>query len=160
PSASASPSPSASSSPNASAAAAYQNFLSHLAQRLNISTSQADSALKGAEGDSVADAVKAGTITQQQANNITQRIQNGTGPFGFAFGGRPGGQGRPGPAGRGVGITPNTVLNAAATALGMQTSDLQTQLRGGKSLQDIATSKNIPFTTVQNAIKAAVQPQL
>lgn len=142
----------------ASRSANYQTFVQHLASRLNLTQSQVDTAVKGAESDAVADAVKAGKLTQAQADAINQRIQSGGG-FGMGFGmhGRPG-PGRPGgPAGL---VQRDTVTSAAAAALNMQASDLTTQLRSGKSLKDIATAQNVDFSKVQAAITAAVKPQL
>lgn len=145
----------------ASGTSNYQTFVQHLASRLNLGQSQVDSAVKGAEGDVLADAVKAGKLTQAQADAITQRIQNGGGfGVGFAMHGRPG-PGGPGGQARPTGIVQrDTVTNAAAAALNMQASDLTTQLRNGKSLKDIATAQNVDFSKVQAAITAAVKPQL
>jgi hypothetical protein len=169
-SASPSSSPSASAKPNASAraAAAQQaetNFIQHLASRLNISTDQVTTALKAAAKDSVADRVKAGSITQQQADQVDSRIDSGQFPLGFA--GRPGpkGAGGPWPNGKGQGgprgfFNPGTVINAAAGALNMQPSDLMSQLRSGKTLQDVATAQNVDFSKVTTAITNAVKPGL
>ncbi|MDE3074408.1 MAG: hypothetical protein KGJ86_03180 [Chloroflexota bacterium] len=149
-----SPSPSAGAS--SSAASGYQSFLQHLASRLNLSQAQVDSAVKGAETDVVADAVKSGRLTQAQADKIDQRIQSGQGfGFGFGFGHRPGPGGRPN-----LGIQPQAVLNAAAGALNLQPSELRSQLRSGKSLKDIAAAQNVDFSKVQAAITSAVKPQL
>src|SRR5437763_15123830 len=64
-----------------------QAFLSDVAKRLNVSPSQLDSALKGAFTDRLNAAVKAGMLTQAQANQSEKRIQNGKGvPF-FGLGG-------------------------------------------------------------------------
>lgn len=53
-----------------------------------------------------------------------------------------------------------TGIDAAAKALGLSTSDLRDQLRSGKSLKDIAATKNVDFSKVQGAINEAVKPQL
>ncbi len=110
---SASPSPSAKPAAAASAqgkgAFDRQGFLQHLAQRLNVSVDQLQNAFKGAAHDEVADALKAGRITQQQADQANQRIDSGqgAGPFGFGHGG-------PGHGPRG-GFAPGQALNAAAS---------------------------------------------
>lgn len=162
PSPSAAASASASGKPNASARAAaaqaaQADFIQHLASRLNISTDQVTAALKGAAKDSVADRVKAGTITQQQADKIDQRIDSGPGILGFGGGAgrRPGGPGGPKAAFGG-----GKVLPAAAAALNMQPSDLMSQLRSGKTLQDIAKAQNVDFSKVSAAITNAVKPGL
>src|SRR5689334_24048517 len=83
--ASASPSASASAQASGSAAAKpqaanRQSYLQHLAQRLNISVDQLQNAMKAAAHDGVNDALQAGRITQDQANQINQRIDSGKGP--------------------------------------------------------------------------------
>ena len=46
-------------------------------------------------------------------------------------------------------------LDAAAKALNMTSADLQTQLRGGASLSDLATKANVKLADVEAAIDAA-----
>lgn len=152
----ASPSSSASASAGARGAAAQQaqqNFIQHLATRLNISPDAATTALKGAAKDSVADQVKAGKLTQAQADKIDANIDSGKFVPG-AFGGR---FGHGGPH---AGIGRGGVLNAAATALNLKPADLMSQLRSGKTLQQIAQAQNVPFANVQTAITNAVKPKL
>ena len=54
----------------------------------------------------------------------------------------------------------NTVLDAAAKALTITTSDLKTQLKAGKSIADVASAKQIDLQTVKDAILAAVKNEL
>jgi hypothetical protein len=150
------PTPTASQQARAAQAQAdYQAFISHLASRLNLSADAVTSALKNAEKDSVADQVKAGKITQAQADQIDQRIDSGQGGFpGFGFGPGPGGpRGFGGPGGQ-------AAVNAAATALNLQPPNLQSQLRSGKTLKDIAAAQNVDLTKVTTAVTNAVKPQL
>ncbi len=51
-------------------------------------------------------------------------------------------------------------LDAAAKALKMSTSDLQTQLRGGSTLSDLATKANVKLSDVLAAVDAACKTQL
>ena len=51
-------------------------------------------------------------------------------------------------------------LTAAAGVLGMTPAELRTGLRGGASLQDIAATRNVPYQTVTDAVKAAVKADL
>jgi hypothetical protein len=53
-----------------------------------------------------------------------------------------------------------TELAAAAQALGMTTTDLSAELKGGKTLSAIATEKNVNLQTVQQAIQIARNAQL
>lgn len=128
------------------AGAARQAFLRHLASHLNVSVDQVQSALKAAAHDSVADALSAGRINQQQADQANQRIDSGQFPgLGAGFAGRPGG---PGPRKGGP-----RLLNAAAQALGETQQQLGQQLRGGQTLQQVAGSK---WPAVQQAMINAV----
>jgi len=132
---------------------ARQNYLQHLASRLNVSVDALTSAMKGAGHDSVADAVKAGTITQAQADKINQRIDSGQGgPF---LGVRPLGPHPGGPNGFGPGAR---ILPTIAKALNLQPADLMSQLRSGKSLSAIASAQNVSLSTVSSAVKAQLDP--
>src|SRR5262249_46300218 len=56
--------------------------------------------------------------------------------------------------GRGFGLGP-AERDAAAKALGMTTDELSTALKGGKTLEQLATEKGVDFQTVMQAIQAA-----
>ena len=49
---------------------------------------------------------------------------------------------------------------AAADALQMTPAELRADLRGGKSLKDVAAAQNVPYATVSDAIMAAVKADL
>jgi hypothetical protein len=50
-------------------------------------------------------------------------------------------------------------LDAAAKALNLTSADLQTQLRGGATLSDLATKANVKLADVETAIDAACNAQ-
>src|SRR5438132_3675859 len=52
------------------------------------------------------------------------------------------------------------VISTTATTLGMSVADLQTALRSGKSVADVAASKNVGLDKVVSAISAAEATQL
>lgn len=88
-------------------------------------------------------AVKAGKLTQAQADEILSRagsgdLHVGPGPF---FMGRFG---------------PPPILDPAAKALGISTDALRTQLQSGKSLADIAKAQNVDPSTVIAAVQKAL----
>lgn len=101
-------------------------------------------------------AVKAGQITQAQAEemkaNVTQRITdrvNGTfaGP-GFGMG-------------RGHGMMgPGEDLSVVAKAIGISDSDLLSALQNGKSIADVAKSKNVAVQTVIDALVASEKTEV
>jgi hypothetical protein len=97
------------------------------------STAGLIAALVAAEKTEIADAVKANTLTQAQADAVTANLQqrftdfvNGVHPD--HGGGGPHGFGGPGP------------LSAAASYLGISQSALATQLQAGKTLAQIANA--------------------
>jgi hypothetical protein len=63
------------------------------------------------------------------------------------------GQGPRGPHG-GRGLGPNE-LNAAAKALGMTSDELSAELKGGKTLEQVASEKGVDLQTVMQAIRVA-----
>jgi hypothetical protein len=62
-------------------------------------------------------------------------------------------------AGR-AGVAPGGALDAAAKALGMSTSDLETQVRQGKTIGQIAKSKGVDVNKVIDAMVAAARAKL
>ena len=61
--------------------------------------------------------------------------------------------------GRGVG-TDGPVLDAAAKAIGISTDTLQTDLKNGQTIAQVAKSKNVSTKTVIDAMVAAAKKQL
>ena len=127
-----------------------QAFLNDVAGRLHVSPSRLQSAITGALSDRLDAAVKAGRLTQAQADAIKQRMeQRGGVPF---LGGPPhpffGGPGGPFVAG----------FDAAAGYLGLTPQQLHGQLESDKSLADVAKDRNKDLnglkTAIQNAAKA------
>jgi hypothetical protein len=132
-----------------------QAFLNDVAKRLNVSPSQLDSALKSAWIDRLNAAVKAGMLTQAQADQIEKRIQSGSGvPF---FG--PGLQGRrmfrgEGPFGGGGPI------GGLAGYLGLSATQLMKDLSSGKSLAQIATAQGKSVSGLEQKMTAALKSRL
>jgi hypothetical protein len=134
--------------------------LSDAAKRLNVQPSELRDALAKAQDDQLAADVKAGRLTQAQADAIKQhRAQDGTVLGGR---GRPGRRGprfgdHDGPGGPGGG--PGDA-KAAADALGLTPAKLFKALRGGQDLSDVAKAQGKSYDDVKAAIKAAVKQDL
>jgi polyhydroxyalkanoate synthesis regulator phasin len=96
--------------------------------------------------------VKAGTITQAQADAVTKAIQDAR-PAMDRRG--PGGGDRHGGFGR-IGIA----LDAAAKALGIDLDELKTELQSGKTLAEIATAHKIDIQKVIDALTADAKAKL
>jgi hypothetical protein len=131
------------------------SFLDDVAKHLGISTEPLQDATKAAAIDQVDAALKAGSITKQQADELKARINAGEVPpfFGPAF--------RPGPfrfherlftfGGR---------LSAAADYLGLSITELRNRLAKGQSLADVAKAQGKSVDGLKQAILAAVKKKL
>jgi polyhydroxyalkanoate synthesis regulator phasin len=148
----ASPSP----SPSPSGENPGQIFVQKLAGILHLSPSQTSADLKQAELQTIDQMVKDGQLTQAQADRMKQRIQAGQGPGPFFGVPRPGRFGN-----RALLSSLRTAeLNGVAQALGMPASDLQAQLRSGKSLADLEQSKGVSDAAVRSAAHDAAKKVL
>jgi hypothetical protein len=148
-----------------------QAFLNDVAKRLHVTPQQLNSALSGAATDQLQAAVKAGQITQAQANELEQWLKSsGTAPLlppapGLA-GPRPFARPRGGPFGGGSGPGPlgfpgpGLGLGAAASYLGLTNAQLFQQLQSGKSLAQIATAKGKTVGGLEQAMTAPVKKAL
>jgi hypothetical protein len=99
--------------------------------------------------DALAPLVANGTITQAQADAVTEALAAA----------RPDRGGRPG-RGHGGGRHLRQGLGAAAGALGISEQDLATQLRGGKTLAGLAQERGIDPQVVIDALVAEVRTHL
>lgn len=132
----------------------YQNtFLNALATRLGIDLAKLKDAITGAYSDTIDQAVKDGRLTQDQANQLKQNLNQGF-PFfergfffgekrgfdrGFGFGFHFGMMGDFGPA-------------EFAKALGMNQQDLVTELQAGKTISDVAKEHNVDLAKVKQTV--------
>jgi hypothetical protein len=145
-----------------------QAFLNDVAGRLHVTPQQLKDAVAGALGDRLAADVKAGRLTQAQADEIKRRAQEHGGlPF-FGPPPGPGGPGRPPfggppPLGGPPPGAPGPImagLDAAAKYLGLTDPQLRTRLRSGKSLAQVAAAQKKPVGGLKSAIEAAVKKDL
>ena len=139
-----------------------QALLNDVAKRLNISPSKLRSAIQGALLDRLQAAVKAGELTQAQANRLKQRIEKGGLPLGPVAGG-----GfwlhRQGPIGRFGFAEPRQFFGpfaAASKYLGISAPQLLGDLRGGKTLAQLAQSHGKSVSGLEQALVAAEKGRL
>jgi hypothetical protein len=146
-----------------------QAFLNDVAKRLHVTPQQLSTALNGAAVDQLQAEVKAGRLTQAQANALEQRLKNG-GPTpllplapGLAaprpFPATPGSPGRGFGAGP-LGFPGVLGLGAAASYLGLSNTQLSQQLQSGKSLAQIATAKGKTVAGLEQAMTAPIKKAL
>lgn len=147
-----------------------QSILEDAAKRLNVTPEALKSALGEAEDAQLDAKVKAGELTQEQADAIKKaRTQSGTvlGGPGVGHGGGPGKPGGPGRGGFGFGFgglrfhtDAGGALDAAAKALGVTREDLLKSLRDGKSIAEIAKDEGKSVDDVKTAVTDAVTKEL
>jgi len=132
----------------------WDAFLDNLAAALNIQRATLDSAITTAGNRTIDDAVQQGKLTQAQGDALKSRFQNGD--IGVLRG-----RGHiPGPAATVLRDLPQAMLEAAAQKLGMTTTELLTQLRGGQTLAQIAQAKGTTEQAVIDAALAAAKTRL
>jgi len=146
----------AAAAPSASGSTNYaQVFVNKLAGILHLTPAQTQDALKQAQLQTVDQMLSDGKITKAQADSMKARINAGNGLAAIRGYGR-------GPGGFGAGaavirdLRP-AEMNAVAAALHMSASDLQAQLRGGKSLADLEKAASVSDATVKAAMRAAAK---
>jgi len=154
---------------------ARQAVLADAAQRLGVTPAALSSALQQAQIDQINKLVAQGKLTKAQGQAIIAHIKSGHGgppafEFGFGFGFHTHGYqahgfrvGVPpifgGPFGGPFG--PGGMFQAAATYLGLSQKALFTDLRGGKTLAQVATSINGKSVSgLEDAMVASVQTKL
>ncbi|MHB8378116.1 MAG: hypothetical protein ACYDEB_14350, partial [Dehalococcoidia bacterium] len=102
------------------------SFLDRVAQKLGITTPKLQSAITSASNDQIDAMVKAGKLTQQQADALKQRIAQGKGPgLGGPMFGRDFGREKHGPR---LGFEMGAEMGKLASFLGISTTQLKTEL--------------------------------
>jgi hypothetical protein len=122
--------------------------------------------MNGAALDQLNAAVKAGKLTQTEANQLKQQLAQhpGATPVFFKFGVHrvgPGGPFGPGPLGFGIGPdAAGAPATAVAKYLGLTKAQLVKQLESGKSLAEIAKAQGKTTAGLEQAITAAAKTRL
>lgn len=149
PLATASPQPSASPG---SAANLCDRFLANFASSIGKNQDQVRKAYTDALNKTLDDAVKAGDLTQQQADAIKSRASAAQLCTGALTKRGKSGAGRPGAAAR-------LSISEYAKVLGMSEADLRQQL-GSKTLKEIAADKGMDENAFRQKLISVVKPDL
>jgi hypothetical protein len=126
-------------------------FLEAVARHLGISSEKLEDAVKAASLEQVDAALEEGKITEEQADELRERIESGEagplfGPGAFGFHG----------LGHGLGDK----LSATADYLGLSVEELQERLTDGRSLADIAEAEGKSVDGLEQAILAEARGDL
>jgi hypothetical protein len=126
------------------------------ADQLGVSVDDLLPAAKAASIAAIDAAVAAGDLTAERATALKEKVNaadgNGCRFFGHPFAGNGHGGGKAHFGG--------PLLSIAADALGMDAGELMQALRGGDSLQDVATAQGKNYDTVKKAIHDAAKTNL
>lgn len=144
-----------SSSPSSPAAAqakgqAYcDSLVNHLASNLGKKPDQVKKALSDSLNQTLDDAVKAGDLTQKQADAIKAK-QGGSQVCSGALA----------EIGHGEKAKARIGMTEYAKALGVSPQELKQALAGGKTIKDVAASKGMDENTFRNNLATAVKADL
>lgn len=135
------------------------DFRKAFAADLGVDESALAPAAKKAALSTIDAAVAAGEMTKAAGDRFKARIEAADADGCALLAGRIGRIGAAGPAGAALGVAKDGRI-AAAKALAMTPAELGAQLRGGKTLKDVATAKGVPYETVSAAVVASVKSDL
>jgi polyhydroxyalkanoate synthesis regulator phasin len=144
----------AAASPTATPNKYCEQYYNDLAKRLGVSVSTLQQDQQAAKEDVLAQLVKDGKLTQQQADEIKKRIES-----------------HQACTGRGPGIGQHLAMqvlhkylpdiaNEVAQGLHISTSDLKADLQSGMSLHDIAVKQHVSDSDLQTIVTNAIQHAL
>jgi hypothetical protein len=128
-------------------------FMKHFAVEIGKTQAQINSAFQKAIADTLADEVKAGQITQAQADAIKAKLANQT-PCTLPAVRTPGGEKTA------IGAYLQQYLAAAASALGITQTQLTTDLKSGQSLSQIAAAQHVSEADFRTKLIAGLKPAL
>jgi lipoate-protein ligase A len=136
-------------------------FFDSLADHLGISTEELEDAAKAAANDQVDAALEEGRITEEQAERLRERIEEGDSPFlfGSPLFGRPD-FGPPIFGGFHHGRAIGTNLEAAAEYLGLTRAELRERLEEGQSLAEIARAEDKSVDGLKQALLRDAEQRL
>ena len=160
----------AKSSASSGQAQMLDSFIKNLAAHLNVTETQLNAALGATIGDTLDQLVKGGQLTQAQADMFKKFTANGVSDLLPLLQGQMSqmmGKAGSGDAAKGMGAAFEQgqqlfqpLIQAAATSLNLTADQLQSQLKAGKSLTDVAKAQNVDIQKVKDAILASGKTQL
>jgi hypothetical protein len=144
----------------ANAAAYCDTFMDTFASELGVTRDEITAAGKAAATAALDAAVAAGDVTEERAATIRERIEAFDGEGCAVLGSFRGGFGHVFGKGFARGFLGGDVLEAAADALGIESSELIEQLGEPTSLETLAGEQGVAYDDVKASILAAVQADL
>lgn len=137
-----------------------ERFREAIAGVLGISTDEYDAAVDTAQEQVLDEAVVEGWLTEDQAQQMRDRMAEGDGPWmgpgmrGGEFGKMHGGRGGF------IGGPDNSLTSVAAEALDLSVRELMTELQDGKSIANLAGEKGVDVQTIADTYLAQLSETL
>lgn len=128
-------------------------FREAIAGILGISVEEYDAAVEQAQAQVVDEALAEGWLTEDQAQRMQERFDQG-------FGARGMGKGLMGPHQGFVGRGETSLISVAAEKLDMSVQDLLTELRDDKSIADVAQEQGVDPQDILDAYLAQLEENL
>jgi uncharacterized protein YidB (DUF937 family) len=151
----ASATPSTTSPATGAAGAACQDYLAHLSGNLGVGQAKLESAAGAAATSTIEDQVGTGAITQAQADKIVANLPSSqVCPAALA------GLGRARAGTAAAGVARMAYVSASASALGVNTAQLQQDLKNGQTLSQVATAQGVTEDEFKAKIIATLKPEL
>ena len=131
-----------------------------IANALGIGVDEYDAAIDTAQAQVIEEAVADGTLTQEQADQLLERMGEGFGGRGmpFGLGGRGGRMG--GRMGGWMGGIDGSPLSLAAEQLNLEEDELMAQLQEGKSIAEIAEAQGVDPQAIADEYVGSVSDHL
>lgn len=128
-------------------------YLELLADNLGVTVEELEGALTQTHLDLIDEKVADGTLTEEEAAAIIERIESGEGRLFPPFGGRGGGHGNMQRLG-------GLVVENSAEVLGLEVDALKEELRDGNSLADVATAQGVDIEQFKADVLTGVAADL
>lgn len=130
------------------------DFMKHFARDLGKSQAEINAAFQKAIGETLADQVKSGQLTQAQADAIKKKLANQTPCTLQSIAGHDAAS-KPG-----IGAFMQQYIAAAASALGISETQLKSDLAAGQSLSQIAATQHVSESDFRTRVIASLKPAL
>jgi hypothetical protein len=137
-----------------------QKFREAVANILGISVEKYDAAVEQAREQVVDQALEEGWLTEDQAERMQERMDQGFGAWGMGKGLMGPRGGFMGPHMGFMGRGGDSLLDLAAEKLGMSVQDLFAELQDGKSIADVASDKGVDVQDIADAYLAQLEENL
>ena len=131
------------------------HYLELLADNLGVTVEELEGALTQTHLDLIDEKVADGTITEEEAAEITERIESGEGRLFPPFGG-----GRHGGGHGNMQRLHGLIVENSAEVLGLEVDALKEELHAGNSLADVATAQGVGIDQFKADVLAGVAADL